>query len=136
MFRKYFCLGVLLLCICFCINGVAATDNVTYDNGNYLGDSNQVISESVVNKSDNQDDVVESVNNDSVSNKDSGEVSNFNKHNFMSIQSSNYYGNVFNENTGIYYDDLQQAISSAWQGDKLIVYGGYYENIILSHKSL
>ncbi len=136
MFRKYFCLGVLLLCICFCINGVAATDNVTYDNGNYLIDGNQVISESVVNKSGNQDDVVESVNNVSVSNKDSGGVSNFNKHNFMSIQSSNYYGYVFNENTGIYYDDLQQAISSAWEGNKLIVYGGYYENIILSRNDL
>nr|WP_302578329.1 right-handed parallel beta-helix repeat-containing protein [Methanobrevibacter arboriphilus] len=136
MFRKYFCLGVLLLCICFCINGVAATDNVTYDNGNYLGDSNQVISESVVNKSDNQDEMAESDNNDSVSNKDSDGVSNFNKHNFMSIQSSNYYGNVFNENTGIYYDDLQQAIFSAWEGNKLIVYGGYYENIILSRNDL
>lgn len=135
MFKKYFYIGVLLLCICFCINGVAATDNVTYDNGNYLSDGNQVISESIVNKSNNPD-MVESINNDSVSNKDSGGVSNFNKHNFMSIQSSNYYGNVFNENTGIYYDDLQQAIFSAWEGNKLIVYGGYYENIILSRNDL
>ncbi|OQD59830.1 hypothetical protein MBBAR_1c02380 [Methanobrevibacter arboriphilus JCM 13429 = DSM 1125] len=129
MSRKYFYIAILVLCIYFCMNGVAASDNSSYDNStDFNSDSDYVINESVVNESDTQNKA-ESVNNSP------SEISDFDIEQ-MNIQSTNYPGNVFNENTGSYFNDLQQAIDNANKGEKLIVFEGYYENIILSRNGL